>query len=260
MARLSDAPPLKRAGDLRALPPTASPATRWPAAGSQSPSVILLVEDEPVVRELIASGLARDGHAVTGVATGEEALALLGRESFDLAILDVGLPGMSGFEACRQIRERSDLPVIFVTAAGSLGERLRGFDLGADDYLVKPLEVAELGRRVRAVLRRRARRDAAGDELQGPDSVAMSVRAHRVLVHGRPVEMTPREFAVLRLLLEHQGEVLDADTISTRVWGHETFGTRNFVEAHISRLRAKLRRAGAADVVTTVRGIGYVIR
>ncbi len=221
---------------------------------------VLIVDDEPVVRELIAAHLSTDGNVSAGVSTGEEALTLLDHESFDLVILDVRLPGMSGFDICRQIRARGELPVIFVTAAGSLSERLEGFDLGADDYIVKPMEAAEINRRVRAVLRRHARRGSQRDELIGPAGILMNLRAHEVSVGGAKPQLTPKEFAVLRLMLERRGEVLTTDALSTQIWGYETFGSRNFVEAHISRLRRKLCDAGAVDVVSTVRGVGYVIR
>ena len=221
---------------------------------------VLIVDDEPVVRELIGAHLSTDGNVSAGVSTGEEALALLDHESFDLVVLDVRLPGMSGFDLCRQIRRRSEVPMIFVTAAGSLSERLEGFDLGADDYIVKPMEAAEINRRVRAVLRRRARRGSHRDELIGPADILMHLRAHEVSVGAAKPPLTPKEFAVLRLMLERRGEVLTTDAISTQIWGYETFGSRNFVEAHISRLRSKLGEAGAVDVISTVRGVGYVIR
>ena len=231
-----------------------------PTEASAEPARILIVDDEPVVRDLIAAHLGGDGGVPTGAATGEEALAMMDRQPFDLIILDVWLPGMSGFETCRQIRARSDIPIMFVTAAGSLPERLEGFDLGADDYVVKPMDAGELNRRVRAVLRRRDRSEAARDELTGPEGILMRLRAYETFVEDRPLQLTPKEFAVLRLLLEHRGEVLSTDALSTHIWGYETFGSRNFVEAHISRLRSKLRKAGATEVVCTVRGVGYVIR
>ena len=221
---------------------------------------ILIVDDEPMVRELIAAHLSRDGAVTTGVTTGEEALELLDREYFHLVLLDVRLPSMSGFDTCRQIRARSDIPIVFVTAAGDLSERLEGFDLGADDYIVKPMSGAELNRRVRAVLRRRTWRDASANELFGPQSIVMRLRAHETFVGERLLQLTPKEFAVLRLLLEQRDEVLTTDRISEQIWGYETFGSRNFVEAHISRLRAKLSEAGASEVIITVRGVGYVIR
>ena len=176
---------------------------------------MLIVDDEPLVRELIAAHLAADGNVSSGVGTGEEALALLDREPFDLVILDVGLPKMSGFDVCRQIRSRSDVPVICVTAAGNLAERLHGFDLGGDDYIVKPMDAAELHRRVRAVLRCHLKRDDQPAGVVGPDGVTMNLRAHEVLVYGEELTLTPKEFSILRLLLERRGEVLTTDTISS---------------------------------------------
>ncbi len=225
-----------------------------------NPTRVLVVDDEPMVRELIAAHLNADGNVSSGASSGEEALALVDREPFDLVILDVGLPGMSGFEVCRQIRARSDVPVIFVTAAGNLSERLQGFDLGGDDYIVKPMDSSELNRRVRAVLRRRMQRDSVHAELRGPSDIVMYLRAYEVFVDQHELNLTPKEFSVLRLLLEHRGEVMTTDTISTNIWGYETFGQRNFVEAHVSRLRSKLAAGGALGVVSTVRGVGYVIR
>jgi len=214
-----------------------------------------------IVRETLSQALRATGDQVLAVDSGEAALAILASGVFDIVILDVGLPGISGFETLRQIRTRSDVPVMMVTAAGTLTERLAGFDLGADDYLVKPLEIPELSRRVRAILRRcRAGGARATDELLGPDGVVMRLRSHSVNVGPAEVMLTPKEFAVLRLLLERRGEVIHPDEISVKIWGYETFGSRNFVEAHVSRLRSKLVRAGAGDAITTMRGVGYMIR
>ncbi|MDP6605050.1 MAG: response regulator transcription factor [Dehalococcoidia bacterium] len=221
---------------------------------------MLIVDDEPTVRELIAAHLRADGNVASGAASGEDALALISRKSYDLVILDVGLPGMSGFDVCRQIRARTDVPVVFVTAAGNLAERLHGFDLGGDDYIVKPMDSAELNRRVRAVLRRRTRPGVERQELEGPGGIVMHPGAHKVLVNEEQLNLTPKEFSMLRLLLEHKNEVMTTDDISTAIWGYETFGQRNFVEAHVSRLRSKLAEAGTSDVISTVRGVGYVIR
>ena len=241
--------------------PRAPLVARW---GEEPPRVasaqILLVEDEPVVRETIAMALEAEGDQVLGVDSGESALAILGGGVFDLVVLDVGLPGISGFETLRQIRTCSNVPVIMLTAAGSLAERMAGFDLGADDYMVKPMEVPELSRRVRAILRRARGTERDTDQLQGPEGVVMRLRPHTVRVGVEEATLTPKEFAVLRLLLERRGEVINPDELSTEIWGYETFGSRNFVEAHISRLRSKLARAGAREVITTMRGVGYVIR
>lgn len=257
-------PPMQRPAFRNPAPARpAAPAASWggqPAEGD-GPAQILVVDDEPVVRETLSLALQSSGDQVLAVDSGESALAILGSGVFDLVILDVGLPGISGFETLRQIRARSDVPVIMVTAAGTLTERVAGFDLGADDYLVKPLEIPELGRRVRAILRRA--RGSAGrpeDMLIGPEGIVMRLRSHSVLVGNEEVPLTPKEFAVLRLLLERRGEVINPDELSVKIWGYETFGSRNFVEAHVSRLRSKLAKAGANDVITTMRGVGYMIR
>ena len=240
-------------------PPRADHAGRaWHSPRTDQPAQILVVDDEPIVRDTLTLALETAGDEVLAVDSGESALAILGSGVFDIVILDVGLPGISGFETLRQIRARSDVPVMMVTAAGTLTERVAGFDLGADDYLVKPLEILELSRRVRAILRRsRGSAPRLGDELIGPGGIVMRLRAHAVLVEGQEVSLTPKEFAVLRLLLERRGEVIHPDEISVKIWGYETFGSRNFVEAHVSRLRSKLTHAGADDVVTTMRGVGY---
>lgn len=220
-----------------------------------------MVDDEPIVRELISRMLEAGGGEVVGVDSGEAALALLGRSEFDLVVLDVGLPGISGFETLRRLRERADTPVMMVTGASSLAERVAGFDLGADDYVVKPVEASELGRRARALLRRtRGARGRAAEELDGPRGLLLRLRPHEALIGGVPLDLTPKEFAVLRLLLERRGEVVSTDDLSLAIWGYETFGARNFVEAHISRLRAKLTKGGAGEAVTTIRGVGYVVR
>ena len=188
-------------------------ASGAPAISDARPTPrVLIVDDEPMVRELIAAHLAADGSISSGVGSGEEALALLDREPFDLVILDVGLPNMSGFDVCRQIRTRSDVPVIFVTAAGNLAERLHGFDLGGDDYIVKPMDAAELHRRVRAVLRRHLKRDDQPAEVAGPDGVTMNLRAHEVLVHGE--ELTLISLAIDGRTLSEGDYVLAPDSLT----------------------------------------------
>jgi DNA-binding response OmpR family regulator len=237
-----------------------------PREGELRGARFLVVDADPTVRDLIGAVLRIDGAEVTEAASAEAAsaeaaLVMLGDTAFDMMILDVGLPGLSGFEALRQLRERSDIPVMMLTAATSLAERVAGFDLGADDYVLKPVEVQELGRRARALLRRvRGPVARVHEELAGPGGLLLRMRSHEAFVRDALVDLTPKEFSVLRLLLDRRGEVVSPDDISLAIWGYETFGSRNFVEAHISRLRSKLAKTGAPDVVTTIRGVGYVIR
>lgn len=259
------------------LLPTARESDRRPAAGGirvVSPSDgddsppgqlsgarLLLVDHDPSARETISRVLEADGADVAGAGSGEAALDLLGRSEFDLVILDARLPGVSGFEVLRRIREHSDVPVMIVAGASSLAERVAGFDLGADDYVVKPVEAPELSRRVRALLRRtRGANGRVVEELEGPGGLVLRLRSYEALIGGVAVDLTPKEFAVLRFLLDRRGEVVRPDDLSLAIWGYGTFGSRNFVEAHISRLRAKLAKAGADQIVTTIRGVGYVIR
>ena len=218
-----------------------------------------MVEDDEVLAELLARKLKRDALRVQAARSAEVALEILGRQQFDLVILDVGLPDMSGFDLCREIRRSSDVPVMFLTGADTLTERLAGFDLGGDDYIVKPANLHELLRRVRALLRR-SQREPVARELRGPAEILVRPAEHVAFVGDQSLNLKSKEFALLVLLLARKQEVLDADTISREVWGYETFGSRNFVEQQISRLRAQLRDAGAANVIDTVRGAGYVIR
>ena len=221
---------------------------------------ILIVDDERITVEALARHLEADGFVAGRAYSGEEALAALDERPFDLVILDVGLPGRSGFDVCRRIRASGDLPIIFLTAAGDLSERLRGFELGADDYVTKPAALTEVVHRVHAVLRRDRRSAPTGHVLRGPSGLTLNARTHEVHVGAVRARLTAKAFAVLTALLERRSEVLSADAIALAAWGHGTFGERNFVEAQMCRLRSKLASAGATGVIRTIRHAGYVIR
>ncbi len=220
---------------------------------------ILLVEDDQDVREAVSAALSQLGWDTEGVATGEDALVAFARASFDLVVLDLGLPGVPGIDVLRQLRARSEVPVLVMTASGGLDDRVIGFDLGADDYVVKPFEIAELERRVRAILRRTTG-PRPDDVLHGPGNIRLLLRAHEAYVGEQLIHLTPKEFEVLRVLLSRRGEVIAPDDLSVEIWGYETFGSRNYVEAHVSRLRGKLADVGADGVIGTVRGVGYMVR
>lgn len=167
---------------------------------------------------------------------------------------------MSGFQICQALRKLGAVPVIFLSSEAALAERLLAFDLGADDFIQRPAAPEEAERRVRAVLRRSMPSERAVEALNGPNGVHISLVEHIVRVHETPVIVTVKEFEVLRVLLERRGEVLQTDAISLAVWGYETMGSRNFVEAHVSRIRSKLGLAGAQGVIETVQSVGYVVR
>ena len=228
----------------------------------ESGALRVLVAVDEHLREFLAAQLRASGYCAFTAESTDEALAAASEQTVDLVLLDPALPGMSGFEVCRRVRAERDTGLILVSDRGTLSDRLRAFDCGADDYVVQPVEVVELERRVSAVLRRivSGRERDGRDEIVGPSELRLRARAHQAFVGERLLDLTPKEFAVLRLLLDRRGEVLSSDELSTAIWGYETFGSRNFVEAHLSRLRSKLKAAGALDVVTTVRGVGYVVR
>ena len=242
-----------RTYELRTMSGIQEQVGRWGQAR------ILLVEDDPDVRGAVADALTILGWDTETVASGEDGLIAFGRSAFDLVILDLGLPGVSGVEVLRQLRARSEVPVLVMTASGGLDDRVTGFDLGADDYVVKPFEIAELERRVRAILRRTTG-PRPDDVLHGPSKIRLLLRAHEAFVGEEPIHLTPKEFEVLRVLLSRRGEVVPPDDLSVLIWGYETFGSRNYVEAHVSRLRSKLADVGAVDVISTVRGVGYMVR
>jgi len=227
--------------------------------GSATAARILLIEDDQDTRDLVTVALGALGHQVTPVGSGEEALDIFGTDTFNLVILDIGLPRLSGTEVLSTLRTTSNVPVLVLSGASTLDDRVNGFDLGADDYVTKPFEMPELDRRIRALLRRSA--EPRTDEvLTGPMGIRLHLRSHEVFIGDDLLHLTPKEFDVLRVLLARRGEVVPPDELSVEIWGYETFGSRNYVEAHVSRLRNKLADGGAPDTVSTVRGVGYMIR
>jgi DNA-binding response OmpR family regulator len=224
------------------------------ALASTEPSgpVVLLIEDDPSIGNLVRTYLARHGYRVLWVRSGEEGLAELGRHPIRLVVLDIGLPGIDGFDVCRAMRERSTVPIVMLTARDEEPDRVAGLEVGADDYLPKPFSPRELAARIKAVLRR-SDRTSPRDVLTLTD-VVLRRDSHEVTVDGEPVELTPKEFELLAYLMENPGTVFSRDHLLDRVWGMTyPAGTRT-VDAHIAQLRRKLRRP---DLVRTVRGAGY---
>jgi two-component system, OmpR family, response regulator len=215
---------------------------------------LLLVEDDPMIGEAIRAGLKREGFAVDWVRSAEAAAPVLGTEPFELALLDLGLPGADGLKLLKTLRGRgSSLPVLIITARDAVAERVAGLDAGADDYLVKPFDLDELAARIRALLRRRSGR--TGPLLEHLD-VVLDPATHRVTRDGADVALSPREFAVLELLLERPGAILSRGQIEERLYGWGEEIESNAVEVHIHGLRRKL----GAQFILTVRGVGYRVR
>jgi len=218
---------------------------------------ILVAEDDRDIAELIAHYLRKQGWHAHVVAAGDEALAYAKRQAVDLVVLDVMLPGLSGLEVCRALRgdkATEAIPIIMVTARADESDRILGLDIGADDYLPKPFSPNELVARVRALMRRSKRSDAAAATLTfGP--IVMDLTRHTVEDAGRDVKLTAKEFLLLQYLLEHRGRVLSRDLLLGDVWGYRYTGGTRTVDVHVRRLREKL--PALVDALVTVKQFGY---
>lgn len=219
--------------------------------------VVLVVEDEPAQMEVLRYNLKTEGYQVVSAMTGEDALLLTGEIGPDLVLLDWMLPNLSGIEVCRRLKRSkatADVPVLMLTARGEEEDRIRGLDIGADDYVVKPYSVKELMARVRAVLRR-SRPSVTGDILIY-DDIQLDQQQHRVTRNGIPVELGPTEYRLLLTLMEAPGRVWSRENLLDRVWGRTADVETRTVDVHIGRLRKVLRNRGG-DPIRTVRGFGY---
>ncbi len=214
---------------------------------------VLLVEDDKLLAEGIEVALSLDHYVVDSVDTGEHALHALENEQFDLLVLDLGLPGISGYELLTQVRNNKNMtPVLILTARDHIDDKVKGLDLGADDYLLKPFDVAELKARMRALLRR-----PGGDRT--PELVindlSIDPQAHRVTRASKTISLSPKEFALLHELAMHKGRILSKEQLTTLVYGWSDDPDSNSIEVHIHNLRKKI----GAGIVETVRGVGYRI-
>jgi DNA-binding response OmpR family regulator len=225
----------------------------WPVRGEHGMGeTVLVVEDEHNVGNLVQSYLRHHGYIVVWVRTAEEGLIELNRRHTDMVLLDIRLPGMDGFEFCREVRQRSNVPIIMLTARDEEADRVLGLEMGADDYVPKPFSPRELVARMRAV--RRRYRPASRHELLSCGAVTMEPRARTVTVDGVDVALTVREFDLLLCLLENAGVVLTREQLLERVWGLGFPGGTRTVDQHVAQVRAKL---GLPELIETVRGVGY---
>ncbi|MGZ4302055.1 MAG: response regulator transcription factor [Gaiellaceae bacterium] len=214
---------------------------------------VLLVEDEDAIADPLAEGLRREGFTVTRAATGAEALAA---SESDVVLLDLRLPDMDGLDVCRQIRERSDVPIIVVTARGEEADRVVGLELGADDYVVKPFGIRELIARIRAVTRR-GRGTGPEKDIVQVGELELDSRARRVRLGSRELELTPKEFDLLTALARDPGAVLSRRRLLEEVWETSWYGSTKTIDVHVAALRRKL---GDPDWIETVRGVGFRLR
>ncbi|MFN8532665.1 MAG: response regulator transcription factor [Dehalococcoidia bacterium] len=221
------------------------------------PHRILVIDDDLKILNTVRRGLVYEGYQVDIAETGEEGLRQAREHVPDLVVLDVMLPGIDGFEICRRLRAGGDVPVLMLTARDEVSDRVRGLDLGADDYMVKPFAFEELIARVRALLRRRE--PVATSALRFAD-LTLDATSREVTRGERPIELTNREFELLSLFLRHPRQVLPRATILDRVWDYDFGGDSNVLDVYIGYLRNKLEANGEPRLIHTVRGAGYVLR
>ncbi len=218
---------------------------------------VLIVEDDEAIAEVVQRMLRIDGYKTEIAVDGEQALAISQTFNPDLVVLDLGLPRLDGTEVARRLREQGDVPILMLTARDAVESKVEGFEAGADDYLVKPFERAELLVRLRALLRRRPPR---GTESLTFEDLTVNPDSYQVLRADRRVELTQREFELLEYLIRNQRVVISRQQLLEDVWGYEPFADTNTIEVFVSNIRRKLEAEGEPRLLHTVRGVGYVLR
>ncbi|MFE0458665.1 response regulator transcription factor [Kitasatospora sp. NPDC058965] len=243
---------------------------RSPAEQPGAPARLLVVDDEPALRDALESSLAFEGYEVITATDGFEALDAVEREKPDLVLLDIMMPRMDGLTAVRRMRSRGDTaPVLMLTARDAVGDRVTGLDVGADDYLAKPFELDELLARVRALLRRNALAAEAAaraavvedeSEVLAFADLRMNTATREVTRDNRPVELTRTEFMLLEMFLAHPRQVLTREQILKAVWGFDFEPSSNSLDVYVMYLRRKTEQGGMPRLIQTVRGVGYALR
>jgi DNA-binding response OmpR family regulator len=218
---------------------------------------ILVVDDEATILETVEHRLRKEGHSVFTAESAEEGMRLFRLVKPDLMLLDVMLPGRSGFEFAQAVRRDSQVPIIFLTARAAQRDRVEGFELGGDDYVVKPFSLAELAARVKSVLRR-SQTGQPPSEVVESGNLRIDPRTHTATLDGSEVVLKPKEFALLLFLASHPGQVFSRDTLLDRVWGQDAYVSARTVDVHIRWLRERVEKDASKPVrLLTVRGVGY---
>lgn len=220
---------------------------------------ILIVDDEPKMRDLVKLYLEREGFKVTEAGDGEVALELFKKTKYDLVILDIMMPKLDGLSVCKEIRKNSETPIIMLTAKGEEIDRVLGFELGADDYVVKPFSPRELAARVKAMLRRVNTKATTNEgTVLRFSGLTINLDAREAEIEGNKMSLTPKEFELLTFLAKNAGRVYTREQLLEHVWGYDFYGDFRTVDTHIKKLREKLSRyGGSANLIATVWGVGY---
>lgn len=218
-------------------------------------SKILIVEDDLSIQALLHDFIQEAGYGVALASDGVEALAKYSEQPFDLVLLDIMLPKIDGYGVLEVIRQKSDVPVIMLTALENEENQIKGLDLQADDYIIKPFSMPILLRKIAAVLRRSSKQGGMTQTISYKD-LTLDLDGYKVYVREETIDLTPREFEILRELLTHQGRILTRQNLLQKLWKYEFFGEERIIDTHIKNLRKKL---GTADYIETIRGVGYRI-
>lgn len=218
-------------------------------------SKILIVEDDLSIQALLHDFIQEAGYSVVLAADGVEALAKYSEQDFDLVLLDIMLPKIDGYGVCEVIRQKSDVPIIMLTALDGEENQIRGLDLQADDYITKPFSMPVLLRKIAAVLRRSSKQSGA-PQTMSYKNLTLDLDGYKAYAGGEGIDLTPREFEILRELLANRGRILTRQNLLQTIWKYEFFGEERIIDTHIKNLRKKL---GTADYIETIRGVGYRI-
>lgn len=222
---------------------------------------ILVVDDDDKITSMLRRSLAFEGYEVSIANNGAEGLKLFMQKEPDLVILDVMMPYIDGMEVCRRIRESgSRVPVLMLTAKDEINDRVKGLDLGADDYVVKPFALEELLARARALFRRKVDKLEKSESVLTFEDLVLDIDAREAIRAGRRIELTSKEYDLLLLFMQNPKRVLTRDTIMEKIWGYDFSGESNVLEVYIAMLRQKLEEGGYSRIIVTVRGTGYVLK